>query len=281
MIIPAPSAVSAGRGGLPAIHTAVRYSPDHYPVSTVTETGPAADPVVRKLMAAHSALGALPEQDRAALLRWSRIRLAKRQEVISRQGDPAGSVVLVLEGYLKSSVSLADGGEVFLDIAGPGSCVGEMFALHLRMHEANVTALSPARLLMIDARPFRHTFDRSPEGLLAILRLANARLQRTTGRLLDIRARSAPARLAKTILYLDLLSSSRINKSAGVPLRLSQSELGVMAGMSRELVNKHLGAWRDAGWIRLSAGAVCSVDTAALAHLSGGDEDSESQRDFA
>jgi CRP/FNR family cyclic AMP-dependent transcriptional regulator len=240
---------------------------------TVAETEACVDPAVSRFIAAHPALGALPAHERCTLLRRSRIRSLKRQEVIFRQGDPASSVALVLDGLAKLSVPLADGGELFLDIAGPGSCIGDMLVLHGRTHNVNVTALAPGRLLLIDARQFRQTFDRLPEGLLALLRLANQKLQRVTEQLMDSRARTAPARLAKTVLQLARLASSDPQGPAGLALRLSQGELAVMAGMSRELVNKHLGAWRDAGWIRMSGGTVTSVDTATLAQVSGDDQD--------
>lgn len=252
------------------IYTAAAYG---RPDPTGAEAGPAADPAVRRLIAAHPALGALPEHEHRTLLQWSRIRPLKRQEVIFRQGDPASSVALVLDGLVKQSVPLADGGELFLDIAGPGSCIGDMLALHGRTHNADVIALGPGRLLMIDARQFRRMFDRLPEGLLALLRVANQRLQRMTEQLIDNRARTAPARLAKTVLQLARLASSNSYGPTGLALRLSQGELGTMAGMSRELVNKHLGAWRDAGWIRMSGGTVASVDTAALALMLGDEQD--------
>lgn len=239
------------------------------PMPAAIETGPGADPEVRRHIAAHPALGLLPEQERAALLRGGKIRLLGRQEAICYQSDPAAHVILVLDGFLKLSATLADGNEVFVEIAGPGHCVGEMLALQSRMHDADVTALSACRLLMIDARQFRQAFDGKPEGLMALLRLADGRLQTAIERLLDSRARTAPVRLAKVLLEVTRLPSSAPGKGACLPLRLSQSELGVMAGMSREMVNKHLALWRDAGWIRMSGGTVASVDADALLAMSG------------
>ena len=277
--MPVPNQPPVGRRGLPVpggnIGPAIICSAAAYAqgAAAVAATPPCADPAICQLMAAHPALGALPEHERRTLLRWSRIRPLKRQELIFREGDPASSVALVLDGFVKLSMPLADGGELFLDIAGPGSCIGEISVLHARTHKAGATALGPGRLLMIDARQFRQTFDRMPEGLLALLRLANKKLQRMTEQLIDTRARSAPARLAKTVLQLAKLESSDPHRSAGLALRLSQGELGLMAGMSRELVNKHLGAWRDAGWIRMSGGTVASVDAAALAEIAGDDQD--------
>ena len=264
--------VAGGDIDLAVIYSAAAYAQS---IAAATEAAVDADPTVCRLIAAHPALGTLPRHEHRTLLRGARIRPLKRQELIFRQGDPASSVALVLEGFVKLSVPLADGGELFLDIAGPGACIGEISVLHARTRGADATALAPGRLLIIDARQFRQTFDRMPEGLLALLRLASRKLRRVTEQLIDSRARSAPARLAKTVLQVASLASSDPRRPSGLGLRLSQGEWGLMAGMSRELVNKHLGAWRDAGWISLSGGTVASVDVAALADISGDDQDGD------
>jgi CRP-like cAMP-binding protein len=236
-------------------------------VATTATPGTAADATVHALSAVHPILGTLTEQARRALLRWSRFRTVKRREMICHQGDLAGAVILVVEGHLKRSTSLPDGDEVLLGIVGPGDCAGEMTALRERPHDTNLMALSRSRLLMIDARQFRQAFDRNPEGLLAIMRAAAEQLQKTTEQLLDARALSAPVRLAKALLQLPRLPASMPNGTTQLQLHLSQSELGTIAGICRVVVNKHLGVWRDAGWIGMSGGTVTSFDTAAIANL--------------
>ena len=236
-------------------------------VTSTVAAGTAADVTARALSAAHPTLGALTEQARRALLRWSRFRTVKRREVIGHQGDLAGAVILVVEGYLKRSTPLPDGDEVLLGIIGAGECAGEFAALQEQPHDANLTALSRCLLLMIDARQFRQAFDREPEGLLAIMRAATEQIQRTTEQLLDGRALSAPARLAKALLNLPRLPAPVPNGTAQLRLHLSQSELGAIAGICREVVNKHLGNWRGAGWIGMSGGTVTSFNTTAIANL--------------
>ncbi|WP_158931381.1 Crp/Fnr family transcriptional regulator [Acidisphaera sp. S103] len=267
------NASSVDRWGFPVlsreIDPALTYRPAILPrpISAPVETGPCADAAVRRLFAAHTALASLSEQDRAALLRSSKIRIVKPHEVICYQGDPVAHVIFVLEGFLKLSTTLADGSEVFMEIVSTCRCVGETTVLRTRVHDADTTALSASRLLMIDAMRFRQVFDRNPEGLLAILRLADERRQAAVERLSDSRARTAPIRLAKALLEVTRLPGSAPGNGTSLPLRLSQSELGVMAGMSREMVNKHLALWRDAGWIRMSAGTVASIDVDALSAM--------------
>jgi CRP/FNR family transcriptional regulator, cyclic AMP receptor protein len=259
--------------GAPINPPAIRQSPPYLlpvrlSIPTAAEFGPATDPVVRNALAVHPALGTLSEQGRRTLLRWSRIRTLKRREVICRQGDPATTVILVLEGYLKLSVSLPDGAEVFLDIAAPGECAGEMAALDRLTHDADFTALSPCRLLIIDGRQFWRAFEGRPEASMAIVRLAADRLRRTTAQVVGLGGQTAAARLAKVLLRLASLASP-------VPLQLSQGELGVMIGASREVVNKQLRDWRDAGWIQMTGGIVTSIEPTALALIAGDDAEQD------
>jgi CRP-like cAMP-binding protein len=230
------------------------------------ETG--ADATAHALSAAHPTLGRLTEQSRRALLRWSRFRAVKRRDTVWHQGDTAGAVILVVNGYLKRSTPLSDGNEVLLGLIGPGDSAGETTVLLERPHDANLTALSECLLLMIDARQFRHAFGHEPEALLAIMRSTTEELQRTTQQLLDGRVQTTSGRLAKVLLCLPRAPASEPGGATRLCLRLSQSELGAMAGICREVVNRYLGIWRDAGCVELSDGRVTSFDMAAITRLS-------------
>ncbi len=217
--------------------------------------------------APHGAFGYLPEEDVQSLMQWSKVRPLKRREVMVRQGDPGGTVTLVLEGYLKSFRTLADGREVVLDIIGPGECFGEMTAINRSMHDADVSALTRCRVLSIDGRKYRQVLQRRPESLLEILRAVGERLERATEHLVDARGRTAPVRLARILLQLARVQSLGERNPASIQLRLSQGELGSMTGLTRESVNKILGLWRDEGWLQLTAGAVTMIDCEALSRL--------------
>jgi CRP/FNR family cyclic AMP-dependent transcriptional regulator len=234
------------------------------------DTGPNADPTARRLFASHPLLTSLPDHG-TGLLRWSRLRVLDRQEVICQQGDTASIVVFVLEGHVKLSQALAEGGETILEIVGPGGCLGDMAAVRKRPHDTTATTLSSCRLLLIDARQFRQAFERHPDGLLALLQLADERCQTLSEGLADARGLSAAARLAKMLVRLARLSDSELLGETRLPLQLSQSELGALSGMCREFVCRYLCTWRKAGWIQMLGGAVVSLHVAALAKLSGED----------
>ena len=102
------------------------------------------------------------------------------------------------------------------------------------------------------------------------MRLVSERLQRMTEQMVDALALSAQARLAKAIMLLARLRSSSPEHRGKVQLTLSQTELGAMTGLTRESVNKHLGVWREAGWILLSDRSVTLIDVSALSDIALG-----------
>ena len=271
--MPGVNALKIGHGSSAATGCAAPRAvawPAHQsrPAGPAAIAGTGAEATAHIVSAAHPTLGKLTEQSRRALLRWSRFRAVKRREVVWHQGDVAGAVILVVNGYLKRSTPLSDGSEVLLGLIGPGDCAGETAVLLDQPHDANLTALSECLLLVIDARQFRHAFGHEPEALLAVMRSTAGELHRTTQQLLDGRAQTTPGRLAKVLLCLPRSPSPEPNGATRLCLRLSQSELGAMAGICREVVNRYLGIWRDAGWVELSDGRVTTFEMAAIYHLS-------------
>ena len=211
-------------------------------------------------MRRHPILDSLSDQALNALLTVSKIHNVKRRHPIWHQGDAAGAVILLLEGHAKLWTPLVDGNEALLEIVGPGESTGAISALQELPRDANLSALSPCCFMAIDARQFRQVVHDHPNALFAMLRANAERLRQAREQLADSRTLSARARLAKALLSLARLSSRDANGTVRLAMRLSQSELGSMAGLCREIVNKCLGAWRDAGWIQLSAGTVVSFD---------------------
>ena len=217
------------------------------------------------LIRRESVLGSLAERDLLALLRQSIVRALPRQRVLFRAGDPGRIVVMILQGYVKLSSTAANDREVVLEIAGPGTIFGELAVLTEQTRRADATTLTPCRVLAIDGCAFRHALARSPEAMLAAIRLISDRLSAVTARGIDVVSLPAPVRLAKALLHLGQLSPECAGEGRlHIGLRLSQRELGAMTGLTRESINKHLRAWRTAGWVQFAGSRVTLSDVVAL-----------------
>jgi CRP/FNR family transcriptional regulator, cyclic AMP receptor protein len=219
---------------------------------------------ILSLIKPDSALGALDERDLLALLRQSTVRTFPRQRVLFRNGDPGRIVLLVLQGYVKLSSTAANDREVMLEIAGPGTIFGELAVLTDSTRRADATTLTACRVLAIDGSAFRHALARSPPAMFAAIRLISERLSAVTVRGIDTVSLPAPVRLAKALLHLAELDSTQVQGGLHLGFRLSQRELGAMTGLTRESINKHLSAWRAAGWVELTGSSVTLRDVVAL-----------------
>lgn len=213
---------------------------------------------------AQSVLGLLPERDLLALLRQSSIRPLPKNRVLFRTGDEGHSAVLILQGYVKLSTTASNGREVVLEIAGPGSIFGELAVLTGWPRRADATTLTACRVMAIDGGLLRRSLAATPEAMFAAIRLLSERLSATTAREMEAVSLPAPVRLAKALLRLAKLHSERVEDGVQLGFRLSQRELGAMTGLIRESINKHLKAWRAAGWVELSGGNVTLRDVRAL-----------------
>ncbi|HET7884098.1 MAG TPA: Crp/Fnr family transcriptional regulator [Acetobacteraceae bacterium] len=223
-------------------------------------------------MRKHAVLGLLAERDLAAIVRQSPIRSLPRGHVLFRGGAAGHAVVLVLQGYVKLSTTAANDREVVLEIAGPGTLFGEIAVLNNVPRQADAKALTPCRLMVINGGLFRHALAATPEAMFGAIRLLSERLSKGTERGIDAVALPARLRVAKALLHLVELHAEQGGNSVQVAFRLSQSELGAMAGLIRESINKHLKPWRAAGWLDDSDGTITVRDVRPLRELLGVDQ---------
>jgi CRP-like cAMP-binding protein len=93
------------------------------------------------------------------------------------------------------------------------------------------------------------------------LETLSLRIRRTDEALADLAFVDLTHRLAKRLLAL------AGPHPGGVRLRITQSELGGMLGVSRESVNKQLNVFARKGWVALGRGSVTLKDAAALRNL--------------
>jgi CRP-like cAMP-binding protein len=233
--------------------------------STAPETD--RDAAVLRLIGRQSILSLVPEADLRALVHQGIVRNLRDRELIFAHGDEGRTVMIVLQGYVKLSSMTSGGREVVLEIAGPGRVFGELATLNDWTRTADATALGPARVLQIEGAQFARALARSPEAMFAVIRLLSQRLRVTTEQVTDSVALPAAARLAKAIMHLAALHSHNVKEGLRIDLPLSQRELGGMTGLTRESINKHLAAWRDAGWIAISGKSLTLLDVSALQAL--------------
>ena len=239
-------------------------------VQTSATTG--LDEAAYRLIASNRILRHIPEQDLRALVRRSSLLNISSRDTLFSQGDTGRTVLVVLNGYIKLSSTTLSGREAILDIASPGSIFGELAVLNDWPRSASAMALTRCRLLSIDGPQLIQVLLRSTESLFAIIRLLSDRLRIATEQMTDAVDLPAPTRVAKALIYLAAMNARPEGDTLHIEFQLSQRELGGLTGLTRESINKHLAAFRDAGTIRISGQDIAILNLPALRHELDGRE---------
>lgn len=183
-------------------------------------------------------------------------------EIVFSQGDAGDALYAVVAGRIRISAGTADGREMSLNIMEPGDTFGEIALLDGGSRTATATATESSELVAIRRDHFFALLEREPRVALELLKLCGERLRWTSDLVEDAALLDAPARLAKRLLSLGALHGER--GTAGTTLRISQEDLATFLGVSRQVVNQHLQAWKSQGWVELGRGSVTVRNEEAL-----------------
>jgi CRP-like cAMP-binding protein len=94
---------------------------------------------------------------------------------VFREGEPGEHMDVVVEG----EVEIVAAGRV-LEIAGPGSVVGELALIDRAPRSATATALTDSRLVPVDAKRFQFMIQQTPFFALQVMGIMAERLRRWT-----------------------------------------------------------------------------------------------------
>jgi CRP-like cAMP-binding protein len=182
--------------------------------------------------------------------------------IIFMRGDPGDSLCGVVTGRVRISASRAGGKEVFLNIMEPGDAFGEIALLDGSPRTATATAMVRTELTIIPRDAFFALLRAEPQLTEHLIQLLCKRVRWTAEQMEDSALLSVPAKVAKRLL--SLASVHGRESPEGTRLAISQEELAQFLGLSRQIVNQHLQAWRAQGWITLGRGSVTLTNPRAL-----------------
>lgn len=201
-------------------------------------------------------LNGLSRDDKRAFFSACAVRAFKSPTPILRQGELTPGSFLVVVGQVEVDYVDASGNPVIVHTALPGEMLGDVEALSGRPCACScVTA--PDTTVLFCPTPVLHTFI--PPRLL-VRNLCDAlysRMVRESRNKAADHYYNAEQRLR---LHLHNLTDNGTDA-----IRISQSQLGIVIGCSRQTVNPMLGRLRDQGIIELGRGMIRVRDRARLA----------------
>ena len=205
------------------------------------------------------------------LCRYAKHLTLKRGATIFSKGDPGTSLIAVISGTVKISVSSVDGRNAILNLVGAGEIFGEISLLDGLARSADATANSNCEIFVIDRREFIPFVRGQPALAMKFIELLCKRLRWTSDQVEEVILQNLPGRLASALLRL---TEKYKLAPGGRTIAITQQEISEMVGMSRESINKQLRAWAARGWVRLEHGAIVVLNAEMLRELAeaGSDE---------
>lgn len=182
--------------------------------------------------------GRLPDELQDAIAAGGRRRPFARREVVWGEEQAGLGLICILSGQLLVTRQCGDE-TVVLQVADPGNWYGEMVVLG-RPTTITLTGYSDGELLVLRPRDFDAIVAREPRHLRFFLELYGAKLALLTRVYTESRILAAEDRLRVRIADLADLQRLQVTPDAPVELRLSQSDLARMTGISRQTTNRIL-----------------------------------------
>src|SRR5918993_4143757 len=196
-------------------------------------------------------LHGLSEAQKAHVEQQTRMLKVRRGEAIYLPGDPSQHVYVVKTGAVKIIGRSPEGGEVILAVLTPGDFFGELALADAEPQVHRAEAADDTLLCELPRDLLIQMIHEAPAFALHVTKLVGLRLRTFQTRVEELLGKSAPARLAYTLV--DLSKQYGLHDRDGVlmPLRLSQGDLGKLVGLTRETVNGILHVWREQGIVEM------------------------------
>src|SRR5271165_476115 len=188
-----------------------------------------------------------------------------RGEPIFGQGDPADGFFCMIEGWAKLYRLREDGEEIVVSIFSAVETFAEVAMFLGGRYPVSCEAASPARILKIDAAKLREAVLDQPQLAFDMLAAASVRLRQLVDEIEQLKAKSAPQRIASFFLKQTVSTSG----PARIALPYEKALIASRLGMKPESFSRALGKLGELGVV-VERESVSISDVARLAAFAEG-----------
>ncbi|MBN8534029.1 MAG: Crp/Fnr family transcriptional regulator [Rhizobiales bacterium] len=172
---------------------------------------------------------------------------------ICHLGDRFDAWTGVIDGLVKLATSSDAGKAVTFAGLPSGAWFGEGTVLKSEPRRYDLVALRDTRMALMDAPTFFWLFENSVGFNRFLVRQLNERLGQFMGLVENDRMLDSPSRIARSLAFL---FNPELHPAVGLELAISQEEIGLLSGLSRQVTNRSLKVLEEAGVIRVERGVV-------------------------
>lgn len=187
-------------------------------------------------------------------------------DFVCRKGEAVEHWLGVIDGLLKLTCDLVTGKTATLAGIPSGGWFGEGSMLKTEARRYDAIALRDSRVALMRRETFHWLLDHSIEFNRFLLTQLNERLGQFIGQIESDRLHDTDARIARS---LTALFNPVLYPGTGTHLNISQEEIGYLAGISRQRVNRSLKILEDAGFLCVGYCGVDILDLEGLRRFGG------------
>ncbi|MBB5078943.1 Crp/Fnr family transcriptional regulator [Nonomuraea endophytica] len=180
------------------------------------------------------------------------------------EGEPGDCVLVLLSGKVKATRPSPEGGEILLNMAGPGELLGELRLFDTAPRQATATAVQETTAYRAPVKEMSDWIDRHPEAARRVMGLLAARIRRMNDRIEDAAGVDVATRVARVLVEQGARFARRTSVGLRLTLDLSQDDLAHHVRASRERVNQILVDFTRRGWITRDGGDLLILDAPQL-----------------
>lgn len=180
---------------------------------------------------------------------------------VCRRGEPVEHWIGVVEGLVKMANVTPEGKSTSYTGVTAGGWFGEGSMLKSEPRRYDIVAMRDTRVALMPRPTFERLLGTSLAFNRFLLDQLNERLGQFIGMVETARLHEPEGRVARC---LAMLYNPQLSPGIGPRLEISQEEIGLLAGVSRQRVNQALQALERAGLLGLEYGAVVVRDLDGL-----------------
>ncbi len=193
-----------------------------------------------------------PETRKAMSGQARKLSLTRGQTLYERKAEPTG-IYLIKSGHVRLTFQSSSGSHHLLKIGAPGGVVGDLACVDGNPYPVFVEAMTPCVLEFLPQKAFTKLRANYPD-INAALLTHFSRLSRTLINMTEVTfLGTVNGRVASRIAFLSREYGSH-------DLTLSQTDLGLMVGLSRQATNAALGSLAEMGLIETYYGKIMILD---------------------
>lgn len=203
----------------------------------------------------------LSPQVRDTVLRCAHPRTVTDSKILYQNGDRVTEIFQIVSGAIRKCILTEDGQEVLLYVYGPGDIVADAPVTDDEPSPVTLTTRGETKLRVWSASDLKLLREQHHEVETALACQINRRLRVALQLIEELLTLPVAARIASRFAQLSDLQKP---SDRGIDLLLSQVDIGLMVGSTRQSVNRVVNELRGLGLIEPLYGKIIIKDLPGL-----------------